>query len=258
MIAKRLISIMFVVGLMCMTANARAEWHFGIGTGPHFLAVDGDVGMDTAVAPIELSIDLGFDDIQDATDSVLGFGGYATDGKWMIQYKLGRLQLEDNATRGFGNGVTLSAKAEFSVTEGELTVGYPILTNPSLMIRGYGGIRYLRHELDLYITGTGFVGVDRSKSIDESWTDALVGLSIDVPFAPKWNWNVKADAGFGGSEGTYLASTGLTWRFYDGWSVTAAANYKAVDFENDSRGDADWYMYDVDETTLGLTILYNW
>jgi hypothetical protein len=259
MIGKRLVITLFVLGLMSFTSNAQAEWNFGIGTGPQFLAVKGDVGMNTVVAPIQLDIDFSFSDIANATDSVFGFGGYATNKKWMIQYKLGKLKLEDDAERGFGNGVTISAKAKFDVTEGELTVGYPVFSNSSLMIRGYGGLRYLRHEFDLVITGTGFnTTVQRNKSIDESWTDILLGISADVPFAQKWNWNVKADAGFGGSNGTYLASTGITWRFYGGWSATAAASYKAVDYENGSRGTTDWYMYDVDETTLGLTILYNW
>jgi len=102
------------------------------------------------------------------------------------------------------------------------------------------------------------LGVNRSKSIDESWTDILIGLSADVPFAEKWNWNIKADAGFGGSEGTYLASTGLTWRFYGGWSGTLFGKFVAVEYENASKGDPDWYLYDVDESTLGLTITYNW
>ena len=87
---------------------------------------------------------------------------------------------------------------------------------------------------------------------------ALIGLSADVPFAEKWIWNIKGDVGFGESEGTYLASTGLTWRFYGGWSATLFGKYVAVEFENDSKGDSDWYLYDVDESTLGLTILYNW
>jgi hypothetical protein len=50
--------------------------------------------------------------------------------------------------------------------------------------------------------------------------DILVGLSADVPFAEKWNWNIKADGGFGGSEGTYLAPTCITWRFWRGLSAT--------------------------------------
>ena len=236
----------------------RAEWNFGIGTGPQMLAVNGDVGMDTDLGAVQLDIDLDMGDISDLTKSLLGFGGYATDGKWMVQYKLGKLELEDDAAHGSGTGGIVSGKVEFDITEAELTVGYPIFENPSYMVRGYGGLRYNKHEFDFRMTGTGSLGVNSNKSIDESWIDVLVGIAADVPFAEKWNWNIKADAGFGGSEGTYLASTGVTWHFYGNWSSTLFGSYKAVDFENDSKGDTDWYHYDVDETILGLTILYNW
>jgi hypothetical protein len=177
----------------------------------------------------------------------------------MIQGSAGKLELEEDASQGIRNtGITLSAKTEFDVTGAELTVGYPIYENSPFLLRAYTGARYTKHELDFFITGTGFAGASRSRSISESWTDVLIGLSADVPFAEKWNWNIKADAGFGGSEGTYLASTGVTWRFWKGFSATLFGKYLAVDFENGSKGDADWYLYDVDETTLGLTIMYNW
>jgi hypothetical protein len=176
----------------------------------------------------------------------------------MIQYFVGKLELEEDASRGIRTGATLSPKAEFDITGAELTVGYPVYEHDAFQVRAYTGARYLKHELDLFITGTGFLGISRSKSISESWTDILIGLSADVPFAEKWNWNIKADGGFGGSEGTYLASTGITWRFWRGLSATLFGKYVAVDFENGSKGDTDWYLYDVDETTLGLTFLYNW
>jgi len=256
--AKQLWVLFAVLGIMSYSTVAQAKWHFGIGTGPQLLNVSGDVGMNTALGAVQLDVDLDPDDIADVTKSAIGLGGYATNGKWMIQYAIGKLELEEEASRGLRTGATLTAKVGFDITGAELTVGYPIYENPALMLRAYTGARYTKHELDLLITGTGFLGINRSKSIDESWTDVLIGLSADVPFAEKWNWNIKADAGFGGSEGTYLAHTGLTWRFYGGWSGTLFGKFVAVDFENGNKGDPDWYLYDVDETSLGLVIMYNW
>jgi len=257
MTGKQLLAILSMVGVMGFSSMAYAEWNFGIGTGPQLLNVSGDVGMNTALlGPVELDIDLDPDDVADLAESAFGLSGYATDGKWMIQASAGKLQLEEDASTGTSDGGTLSADVEFDITGSELTAGYPIYNMEAVMLRAYTGVRYTRHEFDVRITGTGFSGVH--KSIDESWTDVLIGLSADVPFAEKWNWNVKADAGFGGSEGTYLASTGLTWRFYGGWSGTLFGKFVAVDYENASKGDADWYLYDVDESTLGLAVMYNW
>ena len=244
--------------VLALSTLAHAEWHFGIGTGPQLLAIDGEAGLDTAVAPVQLGVDFDFEDMSDFTDAVFGFGGYATDGKWMIQYKIGQLQLESDATKGTRTGATLTAKAEFDYTMAELKVGYPVFESSSYMIRAYSGLRYFRQELDLVITGTGFIGINRNKSIDESWTDVLLGVSMDIPFAEKWNWNINADAGYGGSEGTYQVTTGVMWKFLESWSATLSAQYAAVDYENGTKGNTDWYLYDVDETILGLTILYNW
>jgi hypothetical protein len=255
---KQLLAILSIVGVMGFSSMAYAEWNFGIGTGPQRLSIDGDIGMNTALGAVELDVDIDADDMDDMTDNAFGLGGYATDGKWMIQGFVGQLQLEENATTGTSAGGTLTADVDFDITGAELTVGYPIYNMDALMLRAYTGVRYTRHDFDALFTGTAFSGANRRKSIDESWTDVLIGLSADVPFAEKWNWNIKADAGFGGSEGTYLASTGVTWRFWRGFSATLFGKYVAVDFENGSKGDADWYHYDVDETTLGLTLMYNW
>ena len=82
-------------------------------------------------------------------------------------------------------------------------------------------------------------------------------MTLAVPLAEKWVWNNRVDAGFGGSEGTYSANTGVTWRFYKGWASTLYSKYTAIEFENGNRGDADWYLYDVDEFGVGLAVLYN-
>ena len=70
-------------------------------------------------------------------------------------------------------------------------------------------------------------------------------------------WNNRITAGFGGSEGTYMGQTGITWIFYKGWSSTLYGNYTAVEFENGDEGDSDWYLYDIDEFGIGLGFLYN-
>lgn len=251
------------VGLLAVTlsigiaSTACAEWKFGLGTGPQRLSISGDAGFGTFLGPVDLDVDISASDIGDMTDNALGLGGYATNGDWMFQAFAGKLQLEGGAS-GLGPTATLSAKLDFDVTGAELTGGYYFYKTPAFRLMGYTGLRYLRHEMDLLITGTGFLGVNRNKSIDESWTDVLFGLSADVPFAEKWNWNIKTDAGFGGSEGTYLASTGVTWNFYGGWSTNLYGKYVAVEYENGNRGETNWYLYDIDESTLGLNLLYGW
>ncbi|MBW2174276.1 MAG: hypothetical protein JRF64_06480 [Deltaproteobacteria bacterium] len=257
-----------VAGLLSISLSgvAHADWSFGIGTGLFRLNVDGDMGFDIEydnIGPVEFDVDLDPDDVDDVMETAFGFGGYATDGKWMIQYSYGMLELEDDSSVVLPSdaplhpGATVSSELGFDMTGGEITVGYPIYEDTTLIVRLHAGVRYTDHELDHDVRIDGGAPV-QSKDIDEDWTDALVGISAGVPFAEKWTWNNKFNAGFGGSEGTYFAQTGITWRFLKHWSASLYGKYTAVEYENGSRGDSDWYLYDVDEFGLGIGVLFNW
>lgn len=182
--------------------------------------------------------------------------GFATDVKWLIKYSFGVLRLQGDASTTLPTGTTISADLDFDVTEGELLVGYPVLSGNSFTLRAEGGLRYIHHDIDLDVTVNSTplnIG-----DIDEDWTDILVGLSLAVPFAEKWSWDSYMNYGFGGSEGTLGAQTGISWRFLTRWSATLYGKYTAVEFENGSKGDTDWYLYDVDEYGVGLSILFRW
>lgn len=255
---------LLVTGLLLInlnTVSVYAEWHFGIGTGPMRLNSKGDQGFHTNLAgPVEFDVDLAPDDFSDLTSSAIGLGGYATDGKWRIQYSIGKLELEDDAGVTTANGSSIHAELGFDITAGELIIGYPIYQSDACTVLFHGGVRYTKHELDsdVTVTVTGLGTTRIKRDIDEDWTDAVVGFSADMPFAEKWTWSNRIDAGFGGSDGTYLVYTGLTWRFFEHWSGTLYGKYTAVDFEDGSKGDAGWYLYDVDEFGPGLNILYHW
>lgn len=252
------ICTMTIIGI---TTAAHADWNFGIGTGILFLNAEGDQGLHVNLInmPVTLDVDLDPDDFQDLMESAIGFGGYATDGTWMIKYSYGKLELGGDASRTISAiNTTVSADIGFDITGAEATVGYAFYKSPELVVSVDGGARYIKHELDATIKATGAITGSRSRSIDESWTDVLIGASVAVPFSSKWIWNTSANAGLGGSDGTYHGSTGITWRFLEHWSTTLHAKYTAIDFENGSKGDSDWYLYDANEFGWGINVLYNW
>jgi hypothetical protein len=255
--ARRLfLSVVFILGVMSYSTVAYAEWHFGIGTGLFNLHAEGDEGFHTNLTgPVVLDVDLDPDDFQDVAETALGLGGYATDGTWLIKYSFGVLKLEDDASTTLASGTTVRADLDYDITVGELMVGYPVLSRGSFTLRAEGGVRYIGHDIDLDVTVN---SIPLDLSIDEDWTDFLVGLSLAVPFAEKWSWDSHVNYGFGGSEGTFGAQTGISRQFLTHWSATLYGNYTAIDFENGSKGDTDWYLYDVDEYGLGLSILFNW
>jgi len=243
--------LLFIVS----TNLAHAEWNYGIGTGLFRMNAEGDQGLNTQIAgPVVFDVDLDPDDFDDLMESAFGFGGYATNGTWMIQYSLANLQLEGGASRAIG-ATTADARLGFDVSGGEVTFGYPIKQSSSVVLRVFGGVRYLKHELSSDIR-VGALLVNRS--IDLDWTDALVGISADVPLNDKWTWSSRFDVSAGDSEGTSLINTGLTWSFVERWTATFFAQNQALDLENGSIGDSDWYLYDADEFGWGITFLRHW
>ncbi len=250
-----LITILFIFDSM-----VHAQWEFGIGTGLTRLNTDGIQGFHTLAGPVEFDVELDPDDFDDLIDTAIGFGGYATNGTFLIQYSYAKMQLEGSESEAVpAINSTVSININFDITQAELTVGYPVYGTRSLVIFVDGGLRYIRHEFDGSLSlknAGGTVVASESEDFDHDWTDVLLGASINVPFAKKWSWNNRLNAGFGGSEGTYLASTGVTWRFHKNWSAGVTGKYTAIDFENGSKGDSDWYLYDADESSVGMSVLF--
>jgi hypothetical protein len=250
--------IFVFLGLWIILAGnpAYAEWNFGIGTGLSRLSINGDLGWETKLAgPVKADVDLSPSDTSDLMESAFGFGGYAANGTWTINYSFLQLKLGDDGKASLPDGSKLKYDMDFEVTSAVMLVTRNIYKSKHLHLGLQGGLRYTKHELT---TKLEFGGNKIKNNPDNDWVDAVIGATLTVPITDKWSWNNVANAGYGGSDGTYYGSTGITWRFLKHWSATASGTYTAVDFEEGNKGDSDWYLYDVDETTYGITILFNW
>jgi hypothetical protein len=217
---------------------AQDEWHFGIGTGFGTLALDGDLGFRN----FKGDIDLDNSETSDLVESAFGLGGFASKGNWAILWSAGSLTLEDD-----DGGL----EAEWDRVAVELAGVYSFVKNERNNLGFLFGVRYIDHDWDFRFRGS-------TISVDENWTDVIVGLTYTLSFAEKWGWSSRIDVGFGDSEGTFLVKTGLDWHFAKHWMLSGYIKNMAVDFENGSRGDSDFYLYDVDETGGGIGIMVIW
>ena len=251
-----------VLTLICLTAMgsqsvARAEgspWKFGLGTGLFGLNLDGTQGLHLIRinTPVEFDIDMNASDVMDIIDTFLGFGGYATNGTWLIDYSIQYLKLEDGES--YSGGPLTRFDLEFESSGLEIMVGYPVFTRPNMLVMVHGGVRYTSHEMDSSLV---YNGTTYPRNLDQDWVDGLIGISAKIPVSRTVSWDTRLNAGYGGSDGTYQASTGLTWQFHKHWSTNIFGKYTAVEFENSTKGSPDWYLYDVDEYGLGLGILFH-
>ena len=253
---------LFFLSLICLivmgsqsSANARdSQWKFGFGTGLFGLNLDGTLGLDlTRInTPVEVDIDLNASDVMDVMETALGVGGYATNGTWLFDYSVQYLKLEDGES--FSGRPLSRIDTEFEASGLEVMVGYPVWNHSDIVFRIHGGVRYTNHDINSSVI---YNSTTYTKDLENDWVDGLIGVSAQIPLGQRLSWDNRANAGYGGSEGTYQAFTGLTWRFHPNWSTTLYGKYTAVEFENGTKGDADWYLYDVDEFGLGLGILFH-
>jgi len=248
-----------MVVLCCLLGVSSAgaqEWHFGIGTGLVRLNAKGDEGLNVGqFGPALFDVDLDPDDFSDVMESAIGFGGYITNGKLMIQYFFAQLKLGDDPSGTLQSGETASAEWSYDITGGGLTAGYTVYQGGRLAVQPYVGFRYIKHELGVDLTVATAPPTDISSSIDPNWTDVLVGAALDVALSSKLNWSTSFDAGFGGSNGTYSFTTGISWRFWKYMSIGPNFSFVAIDYENGEIGDSDWYLYDVNEFGVGASFL---
>jgi hypothetical protein len=238
--------------------NAQAnesKWKFGIGTGLFGLNLDGTIGMDIPLlgGAQKIDIDMDSSDVRDVMDTAFGFGGYATNGTWLIDYSLVYLRLEDRGSDS-SHGID-SAKFKYEASGFELLAGYPVLRNANIILYLHGGVRYTRHESRVNVT---ISGTHYTSKIDEDWVDGVIGVSANIPVAETVMWNNRITAAYGGSDGTYSVNSGLAWRFHKNWSTSLYGKFTAVEFENRSKGSSDWYLYDVNEFGAGVNILFHW
>lgn len=251
----RLVALAAVVVAFVAASGAHAadEWRFGIGTGFFGLNVDGDVGFDTALGTVVLDASVDNGQIRDLTESAFGVAGFAATGKWQILYSVGHLGLEDSSSGQTGIGaIPTSAEIKFDVLFAEVAGVYGFAkTDRNAWGFLFGG-RHISHDYDFELA-IGAQALDRS--LDQSWTDAIVGVTHAFQFTPKVAWATRLDVGAGGSDGTVNLQTGINWQVAKALALSFYGKGTANDFENEDPGDPDYYLYDVDEFGLGIGFL---
>ncbi len=242
-----------LTALLTTSSVAFAEdWKFGIGTGFFGLNIDGDVGLDTSSGPVTSPLDLSSSDVMEVMETAFGFTGFASKGKWKINYTVAHLELEEKGNAEiFNTGQSIRAKLNFVADTLDINVAYQYSNGFST----YAGIRNTTHEVEFDFSSPELV-IDRNFEID--WTDVYIGVAYAKAFGSDKAWITKVDAGTGDSEGSFTFVTGLAWQFSPSWAATLYAKHYSVEFEQGDMGDSDWYFYDASEFGAGLGIMYNW
>jgi len=229
------------------------DWQHGIGTGFFALNLDGTAGLNTAaLGPVQLDLELDTSEISDVLETAFGIGGFSKNGKWKVLYSLQYMELAAGNSGTTAGGVPVAADATFTASGVGAAAVYTFSASKKNVWGVLGGARYTKHELEANLTSPSSI----TRRVDHDWADVLIGITHDHVISSEWFWNTRVDVGFGGSEGTVVASTGASWKISDEWLASFYGKYSAVEFENNSKGDVGWYLYDVDEFGIGANVLF--
>lgn len=237
--------------------SQEAPWAFGIGSGFQFLHAEGDVGFTSFRGAENVDLDLDPSDFRDLMDSVFGFSFFAAKDKWRAVVGYGTLTLLDRANTELVGGALppLRSKFEQTITFAEAAATYHFATTGRHFWSALVGVRNTRHEYDVRLG----IGAGQTKrKMDHDWTDAVLGFTHTYALRDRISWNNRIEAGLGQTDSFWAFNTSLNWQFARAWNLGFYIDYKMIDFENDSAGDSNWYLYDADEFGPGISIMYTW
>jgi len=247
---NKLIKFALAGSLIAAPALSFAEdWKFGIGTGLYALNIDGDTGFDTnLLGTVDFDASMDADELREVMDSAFGFGGFAKQGDWTILFSAAQMELEDNVSGNVG-ATDIDVDVKFTGGKAELAAVYDFAKSGDHTFGVLLGLNHTWQEYDVDISG----GASFKGSVDDSWTDVIVGVTHTYPISPTMIWSSRADVG---SEGRAFIDTGITWVLSKSWTTRLYASATQYDYESGSRGSSDWYKYDATESGVGLSAAY--
>jgi len=228
-------------------ALAAGDWNYGIGTGFSSFSLDGEVGFGTGTANNGVIVDgdLSNSDTSDLISSAFGLAGFAQKDQLKIVASVKTVTLSDKDS-GY--------KVDWDNSGAELYLDYNFATTGTHHWGGIIGVRYTEHDWTFTDRTT-----DEKFKPDDNWTDVIVGVSHMMPLSDEWSWSTRADYGFGGSEGTFFATTAINWKPLEHWVFSVNASY--LDTEANKKSDVDkpnGYYYNADQTAFGIGVAVVW
>lgn len=133
----------------------------------------------------------------------------------------------------------------FGMYRSELSSGY---------IDYIAGIRWWKNDFDV---GYNFptLGSNDTLRKDVSWVDGVVGARYTYIVDENWKLRVHGDIGAGGADFTASTTAGFVYRVND--LIDVDVKYKAtwVDYEEGTKGERNYFLYDT--VTHGLIVGVN-
>jgi len=245
-------TVMLVILSLCVASHAMAaesrytddEWHFTLS--PLFLwgmSIDGS----STVGPVELPLDVGFDDVLDNLEFVFTIHFEMQKGDWTLFTEYQHVDLEPSFNTSSGTEVAI----DFIDQMFELGVAYRVATFGINDLEVLGGARYTSQDLDVKI-GPGVQLLD----VSESWLDGFIGMRVFTHISDNWTFIGRGDIGAGGSDFIWNLVGMFDYQFKDWGSVFFG--YKWMDYDYETGSGLNYYAYDALQQGLLAGLSIHW
>jgi hypothetical protein len=224
------------LALAANPANAGKKWSYEIE--PYLIGVniDGDAGIGR-VTGADVNVDTS--DILDALDlaGMVHFEAHRENG-WGFALDYAFMDLSDDLT-GPRGGV-LDAEVFEGVFE---AFAVKRAGSGDRQLDYIGGLRWWDIDVDAEFDPVILPGT-ASRSVEEDWVDAFIGVRWRNPISEKWLLSLRGDVGAGSADFTWQLITGFRYRI--GKSKALDLGYRAlgVDYETGTPGEPGYFMYD--------------
>jgi hypothetical protein len=231
-----------IVSLMASAPVAAEEWKMSVT--PYLWATD--VGVDVSFADQELvDVTVPFEDLVEDIETVAQVRFEAMRGRHGVALDLFDVTLADEhagVAIPDGSGNSLLLDSESGMTIFDATGIY----NPKGDGTGVSlvyGVRAINQfsEMDATLVAGGEAAATASYDMDDTFTDALVGLRYAGNLPGNWSYEISADVSTGDTELTWSAAPAIGYSFgdRDQYRLTAGYRHMVVDFDTRNPIDTD-------------------
>ena len=233
-----------ILGLQAGSVSAaESEWEWSIALYGWMSGIDADVyANDIKIGENDMS----FSDILDDLDMTLMLHGEGFRGNWGFFADLVYLDISGSKT-----GPLARTDYDMSSTIFDLAGVYRPSATP-LGFEVYAGLRYFSMDLELDVT----IVNPRSASIDNSYTDFLVGARYTGEINRNWFYRLRGDVSAGDTDGTWSLSGLAGYRFGKELNMSAIFGYRHL--EIDLEDDQGLITVSQDLTMSGPFVAFNY
>jgi hypothetical protein len=182
------------------------------------------------------SAGVSFSDIMDKRDFSMLLHAETQGEDWGLLADFIYLNLGDN--RALTNA---SARTDLKTTMFDLAAVYSPGNERFMGLEGFAGLRYISSDFSADVTPSNPALPVRVLGFDTSFTDFLVGARYTFPLSDLWAMNVRADASFGDTEGTWSVAANAARKLGPG---VLLIGYRYMDMQfKPGEQDLDLSMY---------------